>query len=56
MNGKRAKALNRIRRGIVRPQDLQRLRRTEKRTTEADRRDAHGNPPTQLAQLVWGMK
>lgn len=60
MNGKRAKALNRIRRGMVRLEDVQRLKRTEGRhapeaKTQPERRKPT-NPPTALAMAVWGVK
>lgn len=59
MNGKRAKALNRIRRGFVRLEDVARLRRTEVRPAtepkaEPVRRKA-ANPPTPIARAVWGV-
>lgn len=53
MNGKRAKALNRVRKGIVRMEDLARLKRTEVHpTTEAKplvERKKKGNGLTPLA-------
>jgi hypothetical protein len=60
MNQKRAKALNRIRKGVVRIEDIARLRRTEaKPSTEPkplpERKKASGNPPTALARAVWGL-
>ena len=60
MNGKRAKALNRIRAGVVRVEDVARLKRTEARPGPEPKalpegKKRRGNPPTALARAVWGL-
>jgi hypothetical protein len=58
VNGKRAKALNRVRAGKATLQDLARLRRTEPRASQDDIKNQQraSNPPTALTRAVWGMK
>lgn len=53
MNGKRAKALNRIRSGIVRLEDVARLKRTElKPTTEPKSDPVRKKPVNGLTPLA----